>query len=489
MINKVTSVQTKYEFVNIENLVPENHILRIIDKHFDFSFVREVLEPFYCSNNGRPGFDPVQIIKMLLIGYLFGIRSERQLCADVEVNVAYRWFLGFSLEDKIPHHSTFSKLRVRKFKDNDVFQKIFDEVVFKAINLNMVSGKVLYSDSTHIKANANKQKFTKEEISREAKWYVDELDNAVTENREIHDKKPLKKKEHKPEIKTIKVSTTDPDSGHMVRDRKPKGFFYLDHRTVDSKYNIITDVFVTPGNVNDADPILDRLKRQIDVFGFELKYAGLDAGYFTAPICKGLTDLKIQPVIATRLGPHVKGKYTKNKFIYIEEWDVYACPNDCFLKYRTTTREGYAEYVSCKNSCNLCPHRDDCLLNDNQEFRTIRRHVWEIYKERDKQFLKTDKGRSLYKRRKETIERSFADSKELHGLRYARMRGIKNVSEQCLMTAVAQNIKKIARVLCKRTLPENDMLRSSFYKNHTMLSHLIILMRKPMQKCMGYSTA
>ena len=108
------------------------------------------------------------------------------------------------------------------------------------MNLDMVSGKVLYSDSTHIKANANKQKFTKEDVSRETKWYVDELDKTVTENREAHGKEPLKKKEHKAKIKTIKVSTTDPDSGHMVRDRKPKGFFYLDHRTVDSRYNIIT---------------------------------------------------------------------------------------------------------------------------------------------------------------------------------------------------------------------------------------------------------
>jgi len=193
----------------------------------------------------------------------------------------------------------------------------------------------------------------------------------------------------------------------------------------------------------------------------------------------------IQPVIATRLGPHVKGKHTKNKFAYIEKWDVYACPNNCFLKYRTTTREEYAEYVRCKNNCDSCQERGVCLLNDNQEFRTIRRHVWEIYKERDKQFLKTDKGRALYKRRKETIERSFADSKEPHGLRYCRMRGIKNVSEQCLMTAATQNIKKIARVLRKRESLENYILKPSFNKIHTMLSHLFIRIRKSHAKKHG----
>lgn len=232
----------------------------------------------------------------------------------------------------------------------------------------------------------------------------------------------------------------------MFRDRKPKGFFYLEHRTVDSKYNIITDVHVTPGNVNDVVPYLDRLDIQIEKFGFDVKYVGLDAGYYTAPLCKGICDRKIQPVIATRLGPHEKGKFTINSFIYIEEWDAYACPNNCFLTYKTTTRQGYSEYVSNECNCKDCPKRDKCLVGKN-EIRTIRRHVWEEFKEIDKFFLRTEKGKYIYGKRKETVERSFADSKELHGLRYSRMRGIKKITEQCLMTATAQNLKKIARML------------------------------------------
>lgn len=232
----------------------------------------------------------------------------------------------------------------------------------------------------------------------------------------------------------------------MVRDTKPKGFFYLDHRTVDSKYNIITDVYVTAGNVNDVDPYLSRLDRQIERFGFNVKYVSLDAGYFTNPICKGIVDRKITPVIAYRLGPHVKGKYTKNKFTYIKEWDVYACPGKQFLTYKTTTREGYKEYVCNEETCNLCPKKHLCL-SDKIKFRTIRRHVWEEYKDLNMSFIKTDKGKRIYKRRKETIERSFADTKNWHGLRYCRMRGISKVSEQCLLTAAVQNMKKIARVL------------------------------------------
>ena len=450
MLRKVENIQSEYEFITIEELVPQNHLLRVIDENFDFSFISDILDPFYCKNNGRPAVEPIRIIKLLLIGYLFGIRSERQLCAEVQVNVAYKWFLGYSLKDRVPHHSTISKLRTEKFKNTTVFQDIFDQVVFKALNHNLVGGKIFYSDSTHIKASANKRKFTKEEVSREAKSYMDDLDKAVNDVRINHGKKVFSAKERKPEIKEIKVSSTDPGSGFMYRDQKPRGFFYLDHRTVDSKHNIITDVFITPGNVNDSDPIISRVLRQKEVFGFDFKYIGLDAGYYTAAVCKGLIDNEVQPVIATKLGPRKKGKYNKYKFTYIEEWDVYACPNDCFLTYRTTSRDGYSEYRSNKMSCSKCTYREKCLLNESSENRTIRRHVWENYKEDDYRFLKSDKGKSIYKRRKETVERSFANSKELHGLRYCRMRGIQKVSEQCLMTAVAQNIKKISRVLQSR---------------------------------------
>jgi transposase len=448
MINEINSTQQKLEMVYIENLVPKDHILRKIDKHVDFSFIRELVKDLYCHDNGRPAIDPIILFKMLFIGYLFGIRSERQLVKDTEVNVAYRWFLGFSLTDKIPDHSTISQNRRRRFKGTNIVQEIFDNIVNQAIDNKLVEGKTLYSDSTHLKANANKRKFEEKEVEQSVKDYVDELNKAIDEDRIAHGKKPLKKTEKPVEIKTAKVSTTDSDSGYMMRDGKPEGFFYLDHRTVDSKHNIITDVYVTPGNVNDVDPYLDRLDAQIEKFGFNVKYVGLDAGYFTNPICKGIADRNIISAVATRLGPHEKGKYTKNRFVYIKDWDVYACPFNCFLKYKTTTRQGYKEYVCDKELCNSCIHKDSCLTGKN-EFRTIRRHVWEEYKEKDAAFLRTDKGKRIYKRRKETIERSFADSKNLHGLRYARYRGLENVREQCLLTAAVQNMKKIAMVLSK----------------------------------------
>jgi hypothetical protein len=263
----------------------------------------------------------------------------------------------------------------------------------------------------------------------------------------------------------------------MVRDGKPEGFFYLDHRTVDSKYNIITDVHVTPGNINDVDPYLKRLDRQINRFGFKTKYVGIDAGYFTNVICKGVLERKLKGAMGYRLGPHEKGKYTKNKFQFVKEQDIYVCQDLRPLNYRTTTREGYKEYVSNCKDCESCPHKDKCLTGKNDR-RTIRRHVWEDYKDKISEFTKTDKGKYIYKRRKETIERSFADSKELHGLRYCHMRGLSKVSEQCLLTAVCQNMKKIARVLSHLFFTIISLLLNKKIEKYLLESYRFIFLRQ-----------
>jgi transposase len=447
MINDKSVVQPQMEIVLIENLVPQNHILRKIDKYIDFSFIRELTKDLYCLDNGRPGFDPVILFKMLFIGYLFGIRSERRLVEEIEVNIAYKWFLGFTLTEKIPDHSTISRNRNNRFKDSDIYQKIFDNIVFQAIGKDLVTGKILYSDSTHLKANANKNKFTEEEITASTKNYLNELEESVNAAREEHGQKPLKKNEVEEEKRTIKVSTTDSESGFMMRDGKPKGFFYLDHRTVDSKCNIIVDSYVTPGNINDDEPYVDRIDTIIEKYKFKLRYAVADAGYSTMPTIKKLSKKSYKSILGFRMGPYVKGKFTKLRFQYVKEWDVYFCPGECALEYKTTTRQGYKEYVSDKRDCSSCIYKEKCLTSEKVETRTIRRHVWEEDREEVFRLLRSDDGKRIYRRRKETIERSFADSKELHGLRYCRFRGLKKVMEQCLLTSAVQNMKKIAMKL------------------------------------------
>lgn len=179
------------EFVSIDELVPADHLLRKVEKAIDFSFIHDLVKNLYCANNGRPALDPTLLFKLLLIGYLFGVRSERQLIREVQVNVAYRWFLGLSLTDRIPDASTLSQNRRRRFNDSEVYQQIFDEIVFQAMRKKLVSGDTLYTDSTHLKASANKKKFVKTEAQERSKDYLEALDKAVEEDRLKHGKKAL----------------------------------------------------------------------------------------------------------------------------------------------------------------------------------------------------------------------------------------------------------------------------------------------------------
>ena len=191
---KITPKQPEFEFVCLEQLIPQDHLLRKINAVLDFEFIRDEVKHLYCENNGRPGIDPVILFKILFIGYLYGVRSERQLIREIEVNLAYRWFLGYNIQDTIPHHSTISQNRRRRFQDSDVYRKIFDRIVLRALELNLADGKHLYTDSTHLKANANKKKFDLQEVEKSTKSYLDELDADINTDRIEHGKKELKKK-------------------------------------------------------------------------------------------------------------------------------------------------------------------------------------------------------------------------------------------------------------------------------------------------------
>ncbi len=306
MLRAHDNKQIGMEFVSIEELVPKDHLLRKIQRVIDFEFIRAKNKDLYCADNGRPAVDPVVLFKMLLLGYLYGVRSERQLVRDIQVNVAYRWFIGFGLTDKIPDASTFSQNRRRRFTESTIYQEIFDEVVLQAMRRHLLSGRVLYTDSTHLKASANKGKFKKEQVEKSIRGYLAELEEAIDQDRQAHGKKPLSPKESETESKEVKISTTDPDSGYMVREGKPKGFFYLDHRTVDGQHNLITDSFVTPASIHDSIPYLERLDRQRERFEFPVEAVGLDAGYMSPPICKGLEDRNIYGVIGYRRPNHIQ---------------------------------------------------------------------------------------------------------------------------------------------------------------------------------------
>ena len=445
MLSPKSPQQYEFETVYINELVPQDHLVRLIDMAIDFEFITDEVAHLYCQNNGRPAVDPVRFFKILFLGYLFGISSERRLIKEIQVNVAYRWFLGMGLTEDVIHHSTLSQNRIKRFKHSDIYQVIFDNIVRQAMKQGLIGTKSLFADSTHLKANANKKRYDIKDLKVTPSAYVEQLNEAVIKDREDSGKKPLKCKEDKPCTKPTKVSRTDSDAGFMVRDEKPKGFFYLDHRIVDGQHGIIVDTHATPGNVHDSQPIIKRLDRATQTFNLKHSAVGLDAGYFTAAVCHHLDERQLIGVMGYRRPTKKKGFFAKREYHYDKQADTYICPQGQVLIYKTTSREGYRQYHSDPKQCIDCPVRARCTHSQNQT-KVVTRHVWQASVERANEVRLSDWGKKQYRRRAETVERSFADAKQHHGHRYCRYRGLDNVLMQCLLAAACQNMKKMALV-------------------------------------------
>lgn len=213
MIERAEDRRKNIQIIDLEGLVPQDHLLRKIDSVVDFTHVYNLVEDLYCHDNGRPAVDPVILVKMVLIQHLYGIRSLRQTVKDIDMNIAYRWFLGYDFGTKIPHFSTISYNFVHRFHD-DIFENIFSWILKSAIEMNYIKPETIFIDATHIKANANKKKNTKVVARKAARIYAEKLREEINADRHEQGKKPLKSRENEPPpTKTITVSTVDPDSG------------------------------------------------------------------------------------------------------------------------------------------------------------------------------------------------------------------------------------------------------------------------------------
>ena len=231
---------------SMDDMVPQNHMLRLIDKAINWNFIYDLVEEKYCPDNGRPSMDPVMLIKIPFIQYLYGIKSMRQTMNEIEVNVAYRWFLGLDMLDPVPHFSTFGKNYTRRFKDTDLFEQIFSKILEDCMKYKLVNTEQIFVDATHIKACANSKKMRKRVAHEQALWYEEELNKEIEKDRLAHGKKPLKKKddnqppasggtgndkdsisEELPEdVKTQKCSISDPESGWFRKGEHKHVFAY-----------------------------------------------------------------------------------------------------------------------------------------------------------------------------------------------------------------------------------------------------------------------
>ena len=446
MLSKKENIQEEIIMYTMEQLVPEDSLYRKIDKYIDFSFIYDKVKHLYCEDNGRPSIDPVVLFKLVFIEALDGLKSMRKTCEKIKVDAEYRWFLGIPFGRPTPHYSTFSQNYIRRFKGTDIFEEIFVNIVEQAIKYGLVGGETFFTDSTHKKANANKNKFH-EEIVKEVKQRKEWLEEEINEERKEQGKKEFEF-EDKIEEKKIKVSDTDPESGYYHRDNKEKGFMYLDHRTVDSKCNIIVDCHITKGNVHDSKPFIDRAEYIKNKYGFNIKEWALDSGYDTLEIKKYFEDNNIFGVIGYRSYGQGNTSIRKYKFKYNKMFDYYVCPETgVILRYTgRVDRDGY-KYYSDKENCQGCAEIEGCCRA--QGYRIIRRHIFEELNENARERRLSERGKELYKLRKEKVERSFADSKQNHGYRYAMYKGIEKNQNYTWLICAAQNMKNIVMKIKK----------------------------------------
>ena len=359
MLKKEAEQRQAIEMLCTDMLLPQEHLLRKIDAAVDFTHIYELVEDLYCEDNGRPSCDPVVLFKLVLIQHLFGIRSLWQIMRDAEVNVAYRWFLGYTMSQSLLHFATISCAFGHRFTA-EVIEGVFRWILEEVARAGYLSPEVVFVDGTHIKANANLKKRVKKEIPVAAKRYQEQLDAEIEADREAHGKKPLKKKNDDggstpARQKTVTESTTDPDSGVFQKGEHRKCFAYEAH-TVCDRRGYVLETEVTAGNVHDSvafDAVFQRLTEHYP----EARVVTADAGYKTPWICKQIFDSGRIPSLPYKRPMTKKGSLPWYEYEY---YDCILCPQNQVLSYATTNREGYREYKSKSYVCKSCPVRERC---------------------------------------------------------------------------------------------------------------------------------
>ena len=458
MTQNADKKREQIQFFCMDDLVPENHLLRLIDKAIDWTFIYDLVEDKYSPDFGRPSMDPVMLIKIPFLQYLYGIRSMRQTIKEIEVNVAYRWFLGLEMRDPVPHFSTFGKNYSRRFKDTDLFEQIFEHILFECYKYKLVDPTEVFVDATHVKARANNKKMRKRIAQQEARVYEKQLQEEISLDREAHGKKPLKDKDDDDPksgpsggAKEIKESTSDPESGWFHKGEHKQVFAYGVETACD-KHGWILGYSVHPGNQHDSAtfPVLYEKIKDIGI-----RTMIVDAGYKTPYIAKLLIDDGIRPLFPYKRPMTKEGYFKKYEYVYDEHYDCYICPNGKTMEYSTTNREGYREYKSCGAVCGQCPYLSQCTAS-RDHVKVLTRHVWEPYMEIAEDIRCTLGMKELYQQRKQTIERIFGTAKENHGFRYTQQYGKARMRMKVGLTYACMNLKKLARILDQRGLLPTD---------------------------------
>lgn len=450
-------MQQEWEFVLIENLVPEDHPVRKLHAMLNLDFIYEETRKLY-SKTGRPGVDPVVLVKYLLVGYLFGIRSERRIEEEIQVNNAYRWYLGLNLSSPVPDHSTISQNRRRRPAFRKLFRRLFEEVVRQCVEAGLVSGRVVGTDSTHVKACASRASEYLAEVEEEPGVYWERLDQyEELAQEELEEKTGRRQEKRTKQIKRDRrhphrrASRTDPEAGYLNRPGKPKGMHYLSHQTVDTDHGIILDVAVTSGDVSDAAPYLDQIER-VHREIIPIQAATADAIYDFPLAHQVLGEHGIN--FCVRPIAHYEQttvEIRRDDFSYDEEQDRYICPNGKHLGLNTLRRSAsglHWVYSAEKKDCQACPLKEKCLSECRKDgARKLECSYFEPAVRRDLSRSAEPAYREALKLRQIWCEGTFAAQKWGHSLTRVLRRGREAAEDHCLLSATALNLKRMIKCL------------------------------------------
>ncbi len=436
------SGQMSMMILDITELIPENHLLRKINQMVSFDFIYNLVAPYY-SEKGRPSVDPVSMFKMLLVGYLYGIKSERRLVQEIQLNIAYRWFCGFELGEKIPDHSTFSKTRVRKWNESCLFQKVFLKVVRRCMEQKLIDGKEMASDGSYIPAEVSRNSWTDIEVKVEQSMlsYLDDLDQ------ELAAQPGFKQPPTRTVTKKITTSATDPECGYIHHGNK-RGVGYLMEATVDCKHGIVTGIDVFPANEKESILVLRHLERQQKLLGLSMEKVALDRGYDTGAVHRGLELLGITGYIPTIRFPNDPSKYG---FSYCPQQDTFICPmGQSLVFHRLNCNKSTGKYLRCYqvqgDVCRKCTSRETCFDKTGARRRILASSCYPAFY-RGHSRVNTPEYLHMMKKRKIWAEGSFAAMKREHNLSTIHKRGILAATEECLLSAMALNLKRMVKAI------------------------------------------
>jgi transposase len=406
-----------YEF-NLDQVVPPDHLVRKIDAVLDLGWVHKELWPYY-SHTGRPSIDPVLMIRMLVVGYVFAIRSERRICAEVQVNLAYRWFCRLGIEDKLPDHSVFSRARHERFRESNALRRVFEQVVGLCIAADLVGGEAFSIDASLIKADVDKKK--RSPGDQPIDWPApEEASHAVREY-----------------LAALDAACHDEDGGGDDAN-------YL----IDNKFGIILDADGTRANLSDemaiAATMVDRVKSRFDLKPERL--AG-DTAYGAAKLLKWLWDQGITPHVPVwDRSARSDGKFSRDDFIFDRERNVYICPAGAELTHSGVVDQGrILPYRASTNDCSICKLKPRCT---SAVARKVSRDIDE-----DVRALANTEAFQLSCRERKKVEVRFAHMKRILKLDRLRLRGLSGARDEVLLTAIAQNLRRLAKLICRSPPP------------------------------------